>query len=95
MKAFFEILEGAFVADLKLLFNSGSFTTMKRQCWASPPLGAHVAASRTSRMISSGTGSGFSRRIARIVRIASNRLIFRSIWTCSYLRCCGIGCGPR
>jgi hypothetical protein len=30
-------------------------------------------------MSSSGTGSGFSRRIARIVRIASNRLIFRSI----------------
>src|SRR5260370_28696197 len=67
---------------------------MKRQCWVSPPVGAHVAASSISQMSSSATESCFSRRIARVGRIASNRLIFRSICKCSLLRCCGSCRGP-
>src|SRR5689334_19324183 len=38
-----------------------------------PPLGAQVPASRTFRISSRDTGSGFSRRIDRVVRIISNR----------------------
>jgi hypothetical protein len=38
-----------------------------------PPLGAHMPASRILRTSSFGTGSGFSRRIDRVVRIISNR----------------------
>jgi len=38
-----------------------------------PPLGAHTPASRIFRVNSFGTGSGFSRRIDRVVRIISNK----------------------
>ena len=39
-----------------------------------PPLGAQTPASRIFRINSFGTGSGFKRRIDRVVRIISNRL---------------------
>src|SRR6266481_6348023 len=48
---------------------------MKTQFWALPPEGARMARSRTLVIKSSGTGSGFSRRRARAVYIASNRSI--------------------
>jgi hypothetical protein len=38
-----------------------------------PPLGAHTPASNTLRINSFGTGSGFNRRIDRVVRMISNR----------------------
>jgi hypothetical protein len=38
-----------------------------------PPLGAHTPTSRIFRINSFGTGSGFSRRIDRVVRMISNR----------------------
>jgi len=37
-------------------------------------LGAHTPASKIFRISSFGTGSGFSRRIDRVVRMISNRL---------------------
>jgi hypothetical protein len=46
---------------------------MKRQRWVLPPLGAQVPACRIYAIASSGTGSGFSRRIARVVSMISNR----------------------
>jgi hypothetical protein len=39
-----------------------------------PPLGAHTLASRIFRISSFGTGSGFNRRIDRVVLMISNRL---------------------
>src|SRR5205823_7912889 len=47
--------------------------TRNRQRCIFPPLGAHTPASRIVRANSFGTGSGFSRRIDRVVRIISNR----------------------
>ena len=48
-----------------------SVSTRKRAGWLLPPLGALVAASRISRMSSTGIGSGRNRRIDRWVNIAS------------------------
>jgi hypothetical protein len=39
------------------------------------PLGAHTPASKIFRISSFGTGSGFSRRIDRVVRMISNRSV--------------------
>src|SRR3954452_7887261 len=49
-----------------------SVTTTKWKPCALEPLGAHVAASTTLVRISSGTGSGLRRRMARIVAITPN-----------------------
>jgi hypothetical protein len=46
-------------------------TTKNRQRWVLPPLGAHWATCRILLISSSGTGSGFSRRIASIVLMTS------------------------
>src|SRR5206468_10624803 len=46
--------------------------TRNRQRWVLPPLGAQAPACRIFRISSSGTGSGFKRRIARIVCMISN-----------------------
>src|SRR5271167_5167752 len=46
---------------------AGSLTTRKRQVWLLPPFAAAVPAIRIFLIISSGTGSGFSRRIERVV----------------------------
>src|SRR5229473_7101860 len=54
---------------------SASRTTMKAQCWALPAEGARIAASRIFVRISSGTGSGLSRRSERAEYIASNNPI--------------------
>src|SRR6266480_537378 len=51
----------------------GSRTTRNRQRCMFPPLGAQTPASRIFWISSFGTGSGFSRRIDRVVRIISNR----------------------
>jgi len=48
-------------------------TTRNRQHCIFPPLGAQTPASRILRINSFGTGSGFSRRIDRVVRMISNR----------------------
>ena len=56
-----------------VFFTSGSRITKKRQRCMFPPLGAQIPASRILRMSSFGTGSGFSRRIDRVVRMISNR----------------------
>jgi hypothetical protein len=40
-----------------------------------PPLGAHTAASRSFCTNAAGTGSGFKRRIDRVVRMISNRSV--------------------
>src|SRR5207237_9733229 len=53
---------------------SGSLTTRNRQRCVLPPEGAHWPACRILLISSSGTGSGFSRRIARIVDMASKML---------------------
>src|SRR5204863_5253888 len=50
-----------------------SFTTRKRQRWVLPPLAAHTPALKIFAINSSGTGSGFSRRIARVLSMISNR----------------------
>src|SRR5215510_3307919 len=50
---------------------SGSVTAMKNHGCRFPPLGANVPASHTLRINSGGTGSGLSRRIARVVRMPS------------------------
>jgi hypothetical protein len=50
-------------------------TTRNRQRWVLPPLGAHWAACRILLISSYGTGSGFSRRIARIVLMTSKMSI--------------------
>src|SRR6516162_7472542 len=51
----------------------GSRITKNRQRCIFPPLGAQTPASRILRINSFGTGSGFSRRIERVVRMISNR----------------------
>src|SRR5215472_2950805 len=51
----------------------GSRITKKRQRCMFPPLGAQTPASRILRISSFGTGSGFNRRIDRVVRMISNR----------------------
>jgi cytochrome c len=51
----------------------GSRITRKRQRCMLPPLGAQTPASRIFRISSFGTGSGFSRRIDRVVRRIPNR----------------------
>src|SRR6266850_8264008 len=52
-----------------------SFTTRKRQRWVLPPFGAHTPAWMILRISASGTGSGLSRRMARIVRMISKRSV--------------------
>src|ERR1700748_3367824 len=52
----------------------GSRITRNRQRCIFPPLGAQTPASRILRISSFGTGSGFSRRIERVVLMISNRL---------------------
>src|SRR5215471_5596174 len=52
-----------------------SLSTRNRQRWVLPPLAAAWPANRILRISSSGTGSGFSRRIARVVWIISNRSV--------------------
>jgi hypothetical protein len=54
-------------------FISASLTTRHRHYRMLPPLGAHTPASRIFRIKSFGTGSGFSRRIERVVLMISNR----------------------
>src|SRR5262245_5793466 len=54
---------------------SASVTAMKCHGWRLPPLGANVPASQTLRISAMGTGSGLRRRIARVERSASNRVI--------------------
>src|SRR5262245_62072644 len=60
------------------LRSSASRTTTKSQPWLLPGLEALVAAFSTLRISSSGTGSGFSQRIARQVSIASSASIAAS-----------------
>src|SRR6516225_8761152 len=50
-----------------------SLITRNRQRCILPPLGAQTPASRISRISSLGTGSDFSRRIDRVVRMISNK----------------------
>jgi len=52
---------------------TASLITRKRQRCMFPPFGAQTPASRIFRISSFGTGSGFSRRIDRVVRMISNR----------------------
>src|SRR5439155_8361014 len=52
-------------------FTSGSRTTIHSQFWALLPVGAFRASSMQRRRIASSTGSGFSRRMARWVSMAS------------------------
>src|SRR5436190_2116728 len=49
--------------------------TRNRQRCILPPLGAQTPASRIFRISASGTGSGFSRRIERVVRMISKRSV--------------------
>src|SRR5499427_8202552 len=51
----------------------GSRINRKRQRCIFPPLGAHTPTSRIFLISSFGTGSGFSRRIDRVVLMISNR----------------------
>ncbi len=51
---------------------SGESRTTKRQCWAFPPLGAQVAASRHRCSVASSTGSSVKRRIERAVESTSH-----------------------
>jgi hypothetical protein len=44
-----------------------SLITMKRPCCILPPLGAQTPASRSFLIRASGTGSGFNRRIERVL----------------------------
>jgi hypothetical protein len=53
----------------------GSRITRNCQRCIFPPLGAHTPASKIFRISSFGTGSGFSRRIDRVVRMISNRSV--------------------
>src|SRR5436190_1328468 len=55
---------------------AGSLMTRKRQRWVLPPLGAHTPACRILRTSASGTGSRFSRRMARMVWMISKRSVF-------------------
>src|SRR5829696_9261822 len=48
-----------------------SLTTRNRQAWRLAPLAAQTPASRISTISSSGTGSGFRRRIARVEPMTS------------------------
>src|SRR5215472_2335996 len=50
-----------------------------------PPLGAHAPPSRIFRIRSFGTGSGFSRRIDRVVRMISNKS--SAFWSASGIAC--------
>src|SRR5947209_6536232 len=50
---------------------SRSFTTTNSQFWPLDPVGAFSASSMQRRMMPSSTGSGFRRRMARWVSIAS------------------------
>src|SRR5215472_2469735 len=52
---------------------AGSLMTRNRQRCIFPPLGARTPASRILRINSLGTGSGFNRRIERVVLMISNR----------------------
>src|SRR5204862_154227 len=54
---------------------SGSLMTRNRQRCVLPPLGAQTPACRIFRTSSSGTGSGFKRRMARMVCMMSNRSV--------------------
>ena len=56
---------------VSLIFRSR--ITRNRQRCMLPPLGAQTLASRILRISSFGTGSGFSRRIDRVVRMISNK----------------------
>src|SRR5581483_5732108 len=46
-----------------------------RHRWLLPPFGAHTPASMILRISASGTGSGLSRRMARVVRMISKRSV--------------------
>src|SRR5215471_5338364 len=62
--------------------------TRNRQRCIFPPLGAHTPASRIFRISSFGTGSGFSRRIERVVLMISNRsVVWFSFGMASSLAC--------
>src|SRR5438067_10578280 len=52
-----------------------SLTTRNRQRWVLPPFGAHTPAWMILRISASGTGSGLSLRMARVVRMISNRSV--------------------
>ena len=69
--------EGARLARAKRAFTAGSFTTTNSQFWAFEPVGALIASSSRRRSSASSTGSGFRRRIARCVVIASSSGISR------------------
>src|SRR5688500_18386101 len=56
-----------------------SLMTRKRQRCVLPPFGAHTPACKIFRISSSGTGSGLSRRIARVVCMISNRSVASGI----------------
>src|SRR4029079_18390257 len=55
---------------------AASLMTRKRQRCVLPPLGAHTPAWRILRSSAAGTGSGFSRRMARVVWMISKRSVF-------------------
>ena len=67
----------------------GSRITRKRQRCIFPPLGAQTPASRIFRISSFGTGSGFSRRIDRVVLMISNRSVAPGI---SSAMACSLNC---
>src|SRR5262245_2540558 len=73
---------------------AGSLMTRNRQRWVFAPFAAHTPASRMARIRSSGTGSDFSRRMARVVWMISNRSA-RSGMALSSLWRRIIGQGPR
>src|SRR5215471_15814442 len=59
----------------------GSWTTRNRHRCIFPPLGAQTPASRIFRINSFGTGSDFSRRIDRVVRMISNRSVVIAVFS--------------
>ncbi len=64
---------GSLVIGPDRLFDFRVTDNEKRQRCILPPDGADVPASRTFRIKAAGTGSGFNRRIERVVCIISKR----------------------
>jgi hypothetical protein len=67
------LVPSPFVQGPDGLFDLPSRTTRNRQPCIFPRLGAQTPASRILRINSFGTGSGFNRRIDRVVSMISNR----------------------
>jgi len=62
----YDLVEGPFVEVLDALFDGAILQHQKRPVWRLP-IGRGNPSPRILRPVSSGTGSGFSRRMARVV----------------------------